>query len=214
MSFLRDISLGRKLTAIILSITAVTLLLACGMMIGYDVIMNRRAMITDSSTLADMVADNSTAALTFRDVQAAQEVLRSLHTQPPITAASLYTEDGKIFAVYVRDGTDSDFSSPIFRKSGSFFENGRLMVFRPVRLSADSIGTVYLESDLSAMNARLKTYPLVIALALLISSTVAFLLAARLQRLVSEPILNLAQFAKKVSIERNYSLRCSGHQPR
>ncbi len=90
MGALRDMSIGRKLTAIILSITAITLLLACGVMISYDMIMNRRAMVTDASTLADMVADNSTAALTFHDVQAAQEVLRSLRTQPHITAAGLF----------------------------------------------------------------------------------------------------------------------------
>ena len=36
-------------------------------MIGYDLIMFRRAMVIDVSTLADMVADNSTAALTFHD---------------------------------------------------------------------------------------------------------------------------------------------------
>ncbi len=131
-------------------------------MVSYDVVMNRRAMVIDASTLADMVADNSTAALTFHDVQAAQDVLRSLRTQPHVTAACLYTQDGQVFATYVRDGKDSNFSAPRPRQDGSFFENGRLLVFRPVRLADDSIGTVYLESDFSEMNARLRTYPVVI----------------------------------------------------
>jgi two-component system, sensor histidine kinase and response regulator len=208
MSILRDMSIGRKLTAIILSITAVTLLLVCAVMFSYDVVMTRRAMVTDVSTLADMVADNSTAALTFHDVQAAQEVLRSLRTQPHIAEACLYSQDGKLFAAYVRNGKDSDLSAPSIRQDGAFFEGGHLLVFRKVRLASDSIGTVYLESDFSEMNARLRTYPVVIGLALLISSVVAFLLAARLQGLVSGPILELAQTAKRVSLERNYSLRC------
>jgi two-component system, sensor histidine kinase and response regulator len=208
MSVLRDMSVGRKLTAIILSITTVTLLLACLVMFSYDVALNRRAMVTDASTLADMVADNSTAALTFHDVQAAQDVLRSLRTQPHITAACLFTQDGKRFAAYVREGKEAEFSAPAPRSSGAFFEAGHLLVFRPVRLAADSIGTVYLEADFSEMNARLRTYPVVIGLALSISSVVAFLLAARLQGLVSGPILALAQTAKRVSLERNYALRC------
>jgi len=119
MSALRDMSVGRKLTAIILSITTVSLLLACGVMVSYDLIMYRRSMVTDVSTLADMVADNSTAALTFHDEQAAKDVLRSLRTQPHITAACLYTQDGKVFATFVRDGKDSAFSPPPPRPSGS-----------------------------------------------------------------------------------------------
>ena len=208
MSALRDMSVGRKLTAIILSITTVSLLLACGVMVSYDLIMYRRSMVTDVSTLADMVADNSTAALTFHDEQAAKDVLRSLRTQPHITAACLYTQDGKVFATFVRDGKDSAFSPPPPRPSGSFFEDSRLLQFRPVRLGKDSIGTVYVESDFSEMTARLRTVPVALALTLLISSVAAFVLAARMQKLVSEPILELVQTTKRVSDEKNYAIRC------
>jgi two-component system, sensor histidine kinase and response regulator len=209
MSLLRDMSIGRKLTVIILSITTVSLLLACAVLVGYDLVMYRRAMVRDVSTLADMVADNSTAALTFHDELAGKDVLRSLRTQPHITAACLYTSDGEVFAVYVRDGKESIFAPPLPRPSGSFFENRRLLQFRPVRLGKDTIGTVYVESDFSELTARLQTYPVAMALTLLISSVAAFVLAARMQKLVSEPILELVQTTKRVSDEENYAIRCS-----
>jgi signal transduction histidine kinase/CheY-like chemotaxis protein len=207
MPFLRDMSIGRKLTVIIMSITAMTLLVACLVMVIYDVIVYRRAMVTDASTLADMVADNSTAALTFHDEQAGRDVLKSLRTQPHITAACLYTQEGKLFATYVREGKDAKFTPPPPRPNGSFFENGRLLQFRPIRLSKDVIGTVYLESDFSEMNARLRTFPIAITLALLVSSLMAFVLAKRMQTLVSGPILELLDAAKVVSSEQNYTLR-------
>jgi two-component system, sensor histidine kinase len=207
MPFLRDMSIGRKLTVIIMSITAMTLLVACLVMVIYDVIVYRRAMVTDASTLADMVADNSTAALTFHDEQAGRDVLKSLRTQPHITAACLYTQEGKLFATYVREGKDAKFTPPPARPNGSFFENGRLLQFRPIRLSKDVIGTVYLESDFSEMNARLRTFPIAITLALLVSSLMAFVLAKRMQTLVSGPILELLDAAKVVSSEQNYTLR-------
>jgi signal transduction histidine kinase/DNA-binding response OmpR family regulator/HPt (histidine-containing phosphotransfer) domain-containing protein len=209
MSVLRDMSIGRKLTVIILSITTVSLLLACAVLIGYDLVMYRRAMVRDVSTLADMVADNSTAALTFHDDQAGKDVLRSLRTQPHITAACLYTPKGEIFAIYVRDGQESASTPPRPRPAGSFFENSRLLLFRPVRLGKDTIGTVYVESDFSEMTARLQTYPVAMALTLLIASVAAFVLASRMQKLVSEPILELVQTTKRVSDEKNYSIRCS-----
>jgi two-component system sensor histidine kinase/response regulator len=208
MSVLRDMSIGRKLTVIILSITTVSLLLACAVLVGYDLVMYRRAMVRDVSTLADMVADNSAAALTFHDQQAGKDVLRSLRTQPHITAACLYTPDGEVFAIYARDGKDSTFSPPRPRLSGSFFENNRLLQFRPVRLGKETIGTVYVESDFSEMTARLQTYPVAMAMTLLISSVAAFVLAARMQKLVSEPILELVQTTKRVSDEKNYAIRC------
>jgi methyl-accepting chemotaxis protein len=209
MKILRDMSFGRKLTMIILSITAVSLLLACTLMISYDLIMYRRAMVRDVTTLAAMVADNSTAALIFHDEQAAKDVLRSLRTQPQITAACLYTEDGAVFASYAREGIDPVFVPPPRRSSGTFFENGRLLHFHPVRLGKDLIGTVYVESDLSEMTTRLRTIPLALALTLLISSVAALALAARMQRLVSGPILELVETTRRVSAERNYSIRCS-----
>src|ERR1700690_1246864 len=209
MSVLRDMSIGRKLTVIILSITTVSLVLACTGLVGYDLVMYRRVMVRDVSTLADMVADNSTAALTFHDEQAGKDVLRSLRTQPHITAACLYTSDGEVFAIYVRDGKESAFAPPLPRPSGSFFENSRLLQFRPIRLGEDTIGTVYVESDFSEMTARLQTYPVAMALTLLISSVAALVLAARMQKLVSEPILELVHTTKRVSEEENYAIRCS-----
>jgi two-component system sensor histidine kinase/response regulator len=209
MNFLRDMSIGRKLTVIIWSITSVSLLLACAVLVGYDLVMYRRAMVRDVSTLADMVADNSTAALTFHDEQAGKDVLRSLRTQPHITAACLYTPNGEVFVIYVRDGKDSVFVPPPPRPSGTFFENGRLLHFSPIRLGKDTIGTVYVESDFSEMSTRLRTYPVAMAVTLLISSVAAFVLAARMQKLVSQPILELVQTTKRVSDEKNYAIRCA-----
>ncbi|HEX3353150.1 MAG TPA: response regulator [Terriglobales bacterium] len=207
MKILRDMSIGRKLTVIILSITTVSLLLACAVLVAYDLVMYRRAMVRDVSTLADMVAQNSTAALTFHDERAAKDVLQSLRTQSQITAACLYTLQGDVFATYVRDGKDAAFSPPRPRPGGSFFENSRLLQFRPVGLGKEMIGTVYVESDFSEMTTRLRSYPVAMALTLLISSIAAFALAAGMQKVVSKPILELVRTTKRVSSEKNYAIR-------
>ncbi|MGB7585744.1 MAG: response regulator, partial [Terriglobales bacterium] len=207
MRWVHDLSIGRKLMVIIMAISGLTLLLACLAIVVYDVIELRRGMVTDTSTLADMVAENSTAALTFHDAQAAREVLRSLHTQPHITAACLYTGDGRPFATYDRSADSEKFSPPPPRNDGSFFEHGRLLQFRPVRLGKETIGTVYVESDFSEMQARMRTYPLVIGLVLVLSCGAALLMAARLQKLISDPILGLLQATREVSAQQNYALR-------
>jgi signal transduction histidine kinase/CheY-like chemotaxis protein/HPt (histidine-containing phosphotransfer) domain-containing protein len=200
-------SIGRKLMVIILAISGFTLLLACLAIVVYDIIQLRRGMVNDTSTLADMVAENSTAALTFHDAQAAGEVLRSLHTQPHVTAACLYTAEGQPFATYDRGGDRENFVPPPPRKEGSFFENGRLLQFRPVRLGKETIGTVYVESDFSEMQARLRAYPLVIGFVLVLSCGAALLMASRLQKLISDPILELLRATREVSAQQDYALR-------
>jgi two-component system, sensor histidine kinase and response regulator len=207
VSPIRNMSIGRKLTMIIVAISGLTLLLACLAIVVYDIVELRRGMVSDTSTLANMVAENSTAALTFHDAQAAKEVLRSLHTQPHVTAACLYTAEGQPFATYDRSGDSEQFSPPPPRKEGSFFENGRLLQFRPVRLGKEIIGTVYVESDFSEMQARLRAYPLVIGFVLLLSCGAALLMAARLQKLISDPILELLEATREVSAQQNYALR-------
>ncbi len=207
MRWVQNMSIGRKLTVIIMAISGLTLLLACLAIVVYDITQLRRGMVNDTYTLANMVAENSTAALTFHDAQAAKEVLRSLHTQPHVTAACLYTAEGRPFAIYDRSGDRENFSPPPPRGDGSFFENGRLLQFRPVRLGKETIGTVYVESDFSEMQARLRAYPLVIGFVLLLSCGAALLMAARLQKLISDPILELLETTREVSAQQNYALR-------
>jgi len=207
VSWVQNMSIGRKLMVIIMAISGLTLLLACFAIVVYDIIELRRGMVNDTSTLANMVAENSTAALTFHDAQAAKEVLRSLHTQPHITAACLYTAEGQPFATYDRSGDRESLSPPPPRKDGTFFEHGRLLQFRPVRLGKEIIGTVYVESDFSEMQARLRAYPLVIGFVLVLSCGAALLMASRLQKLISDPILGLLEATREVSAQQNYALR-------
>src|SRR5207249_4108946 len=77
----------------------------------------------------------------------------------------------------------------------------------PIQFAGDSMGTVYIASDLEELHARFRASVVVITLVLLVSSTIAFLLAAGLQKLVSEPILELAEIANVVSADKNYGIR-------
>jgi two-component system sensor histidine kinase/response regulator len=208
MDFLRNMSIGRKLTAIIMTISALTLLLACLVMGIYEVITFRRTMAQELATLADVVAGNSTAALTFRDPQAAQDVLLALRAEPHVTVARIYSQDGKPFATYTRDVNRLHLAPPFPQKYGTYFERDHVAEFRPIALAGDTIGVVYIESDLEEMYARLRRFASVIVLVVVASSVLALLLASRFQKLISQPVLELLQTAKTVSSAKNYALRC------
>src|SRR5204863_7341537 len=82
------------------SVTALAICLPLGL---FDFLTLRRGMVRDVTTLADVLARNSTAALSFGDTKAAAEVLQAAQAETSVTAACIYTSDGTLFARYVRD---------------------------------------------------------------------------------------------------------------
>src|ERR1700679_65818 len=87
----------------------------------YDVVTFTRAVVQKLAVLGDVLAGNSTAALTFRDAESARDVLRALRAEPDVTAACIYTLDGKPFAKYARDAKDSGFVPPVSQDETSQF---------------------------------------------------------------------------------------------
>src|SRR5690242_163715 len=108
-----DWSIRHKLTALFVAMALIAAIAVAVSIAIFDFVGLRRAMARDLATLADVLARNSTAALTFRDVHAAQDVLQALQAEPNVTAACVYTDDGKPFAIYTRQGNDSRFVPPI-----------------------------------------------------------------------------------------------------
>src|SRR6202035_629498 len=111
----RNLPITRKLrlTSMIAVITA--LLVACASLFIEDQIQGRDRMRHDLEVLADIFSANSTAALTFNDPSAAKELLATLHAKRHITAAFLYSVDGKPFARYHRDAGLAETTAPPLR---------------------------------------------------------------------------------------------------
>ena len=98
MKSLRDMPIRRKVTLVILTTCSVGLLLACLFLAAYQIFHLRRTLVRDTTVLADVLAKNTQAALTFEDESSAEQTLRALEAEPNVAAACLYSSDGKLFA--------------------------------------------------------------------------------------------------------------------
>jgi hypothetical protein len=96
----RNLPVRHKLLIIIMFTAGVALWLACGAILTYDQISKRAEMQRDLEVLSEIIGLNSTAALTFHDPRAAEEVLSALKAMPHIVSARIYTADGMPFASY------------------------------------------------------------------------------------------------------------------
>jgi signal transduction histidine kinase/CheY-like chemotaxis protein len=209
MRVFRNLSIKFKLTLIITLISAVAVLLSCGSFIIYDQVVSRRAMERDLTAIADMIGSNSTAALAFNDQNSATEILSALSAKSHIVAACVYTRDGEPFARYSRNSPRPDLIPGRPGAIGSQLKDGRLTVFRAVALDDDVVGTVYLESDLQELHDRLKRYLGILGLIMVGSLGIALLISSGVQRVISRPIVELAETARAVSHQKNYAVRAS-----
>jgi len=172
-----------------------------------DQMQGRRAMRNDVEVLADIFSANSTAALTFNDPNAAKELLATLHAKQHITAAFLFSADGKPFASYHRDLGQLSTLAPPIRADGSRFESDRLMVFKSILSNRQKIGTVALESDLAGLTRQMQHFLWVVLTVIVGASLVFFVLSSRLQRSILDPIAHLGAVARLVSAGKNYTAR-------
>ncbi|MGD0361916.1 MAG: ATP-binding protein [Bryobacteraceae bacterium] len=199
---------GHKLRLIIVLTVSVALLLASAAVLTYDQIASRIEMRSELEVLAEIVGSNSTAALTFGDERAAEDVLAGLKAKRHISSAVIDSADGRLFASY--GAKPKALVAPLAgRAYGSWFEAGRLIAYKGIELRRQNIGSVYLESDTLELRARFTRFGCVTLVILLGAAALALGLSFRLQRVVSVPIAHLAEVAKAVSDRRNYSVRAT-----
>src|SRR5580704_19335016 len=98
----RNLPIRHKLRLIIMSAVASALLFASAAVLAYDQLAIRSEMRNDLSVLAEIFGVNSTAALSFCDQQAAEELLGGLRAKPHVVEAFIYDAKGKLFATYRR----------------------------------------------------------------------------------------------------------------
>lgn len=199
-------SIRRKQTLIIMLTSSVALLLACAAFIAYDTVTFRRELSERVTILADAIGYNCAAAIDFNDPKTAGEALAALRADDNIISACVYARDGQEFAVYQRD-TALPFAPPPMESASQKFTRDDLHMFRAIKQGDALVGTIFVASDLKGLSARLMNYVRIVGVVFLTSLFVAILLSSRLQRLVSEPILHLAQVARTVAQDKNYSVR-------
>lgn len=209
MNILTNLSLKHKLTIVIMITSTVALLLAGAAFLGYELLTFRNAIVQNAAILADILGANSHAALVFKDRQSAEATLAALSVEPHVVSAALFEKNVSApFATYFRDETQTPLAYPALENGHTFAED-YLFLSRSLWLNDEVIGAIYLQCDLTAMDERLQRYLGIVAAVMLVSTVAAFVLASRLQPMVSNPILHLVETAKVVSEKKDYTVRAS-----
>ena len=206
MNRLRDLSLRSKLLLLVLGVTSVALVLSATAHLFYQVQVYRERASAQLVSIADLVAVNVTAALTFDDSEAARETISAMAAIPRIQAAVIFRADGSAFARWDRNPTDRDLEA-VPGEEVRWFAFARVTVTRPVMLHGERLGTVVLHAHITDLWATIWRDLGVLVVVLAIAWLASLLLALPLLRSLSRPVLDLARVAERVAERRDYSAR-------
>ncbi|MBI5196613.1 MAG: EAL domain-containing protein [Nitrospirae bacterium] len=205
----KDIPLKQQLISISLLTTVVALLLTGLVLIAGEIVSFRSSLVENITAQAKIIGNNSTAALTFNDQNAAEETLSALKSVPDIDFALIYAKDGSVFAKYKRKDVKKDYSPPEIREDGYDFGVEHLTLFQSIVLDNEVIGTVYIRCDLNELYKRISWNIGVVLVLLALSIFVAFLLMSKLLQSITKPMMSMVQLMKTISTTKNYTLRSS-----
>lgn len=202
--------IARRLTIMNLLVSASALVLASLGFLAYDQYTFRQNLVRNLSAQAQIIGANSASALTFNDPKSAENTLSALGSFPNVLSAGIITADGRLFAHVPRNPGETVVTVPAIpagRNEVAVFHSATMILVRNITLQDKVVGTVFIRSSLSELTHRLTRYVLIAAIVLFISLIVALLISSVYRRAVVRPIVSLAETARAVSEQKNYSLR-------
>src|SRR4029434_6106893 len=135
---------------------------------------------------------------------------------PHVVRARLVLHGGNEFAAYQGDVKSEPMPVELGARLLAAVQQGheahgftmdRLFLATPILLTGEQLGAVYIESDLNELWDGAGRYLRVNAIVLLAPLLLAVGIGGRAQRVISQPIVKLADITKAVTNERRYDLR-------
>jgi len=205
MRLLGSSSFAHRMTLLALLTSSIVSIILMTAFLGYDSVSARAQMQNRLASLADIVGQNSAAALVFDDQGAAAEVLQALRVERSVVLACLYQPTGRLFAQYGR--RDGVRGCPARLQDEAVKGPGYLRVRRTIARQGDLAGTLLLQSDLEEIEQRWQHLLRVAGWLLVVALLVGGVAGSLLQRRISRPVRALADAMQRVSQSHDFSAR-------
>ncbi|MFZ3209421.1 MAG: response regulator [Geobacteraceae bacterium] len=214
----------------IMLLTSVSvLLMASGIYFVNDMISFRNSVKANQRLLSNIIGSNISAAIDFNDQKTARETLAGLAANPHIMSAYvLINQNRVVFASYQRKGLAPELAKlkPVLTAEGEYVEPAKLATVvaeasNSWNLSGDLTtvskfsqdghqqSTIIVQSDMGELIDRFNSLLVVLLIILAGAILAAYFISARLQELISRPVLLLAETMKLVSCGQNYQVRAT-----
>jgi signal transduction histidine kinase/CheY-like chemotaxis protein len=218
---IRNISIRKKLTALMMVISVLILFLVSGLYIAEEIYSSRVFLQREMTTVGATLGNSCKNLLMVKKLSATRDILASLSVQPNIHAAYLFDDAGTPIAQYL-DPAATQFVLKIVPRDFDALDESLWVsltqpkmstswqhfgLFLPIMHGERQVGTIYLMSDLHDLHGRISWVAFVVLALLGMLSFLSWWLAGKLQRPVSGPLLSLVDTMGTISESKDFTLR-------
>lgn len=207
MNTFSNISIKKKLVIIILSTSILALVAGLATYLIIDTAKEKNEMKKNATLNAALVGQYVAAPLLFGYKEEVNEVLTKLNAIPSVIDACLYSPNSEeIFATYHKTH-DNSFRCPPLQKDNAVFSDGYLHLFYTIKYKEQNCGTIYLRNSSAAIHEKFKNSLLIMAILVLLILATVYIIASGLQKIISAPILNLAELTSTISQNHDFTVQ-------
>lgn len=207
---IRNLTVKNKILVIVISSIILSLITAFFLFAIYDRQSYKQGIIEELTVLSDVIAKRSSAALLFQDERAATANLESLSVKDNIIVACIYLADKSVFASYSRDQKETYSCTSLPNDGDEIYTNikGDISILvNPMFFSGRKLGWIYVAASMDKLHERMRQLLLIGTLIFMTAGVIAYLFAARVQRYITQPLINLQHVLRTITKSRDYSLR-------
>ncbi|MDP0498527.1 MAG: ATP-binding protein [Verrucomicrobiota bacterium JB022] len=198
-------SIRMKVTLALLMTSVLSLVVSFTILLIFEWRSAERELVDKLHTEARIVRDNLSAAVAFRSAPDARRMMNGLKSDREVNAAAVYLDTGELIANFVQPGSSFEIppaAPPIGVKTGA----DAIEIVLPIEVGGSEVGRLLLVAGYDARDERFVLYLITAACAFLLAAASSLLAARMLERRLSTPVLALADLARRVTRDRDYSV--------
>ena len=208
---LQNLSLRGKLTLILTLTSCLFVLFTMVTIIALQWWVLSRDLLSRAELVAKELSDRSAVTMALNDRQEASLILQGLASRPQVVGAKLITKNNEIFAEFYQNSSENSLGTT-WQPAANLLQRyivplTSIEAIEPVIYGEEILGQLMIRFDLVKINQLLIQYVGFASAAFILYSLLAFLIANRLQRLITDPVHSLVLSMKKVTREKNYRYR-------
>ncbi|MEI7670352.1 MAG: histidine kinase dimerization/phospho-acceptor domain-containing protein, partial [Pseudomonadota bacterium] len=214
-------TIKKRLTLLITVVSAIAIILTTTIITILGIYNIRQSLTERLEDIASIFGKSNLVYISFSSIKPEYKdtVVKNLRdvfsSKISVVRVCIYDDSGKEFASYISTKTNDKSCPDILTKhegvERTYFGisiTKKLLDESSARLSlSDQIPTIYLESDMSEINSYLMRQIITSFVVILFFISISYLIALAMQRSISDPLLELSETARRVSVEEDYSLR-------
>jgi PAS domain S-box-containing protein len=205
-NFIKNFSIRNKIIAIVLIVVFAATLVGFVFLATWDMQRLKKDMQANFKLNAKLIGDYCVVPLYFSDNQQATEALQRLKFLESVELGYLFDEKGNLFASY--PDTLSKANIPqVSTFSLSYLDDYHFIITEAIYFQGKRLGLIYIKANTERLKGQKHKLTLILFILLFSQLLLSYIIASKMQKYISEPILKLAEITTEISRNQDFTIQ-------